>query len=64
MFIQIQKQEADGGNQLICRPKRDDYLECLHHKKERVRGDAIAAEAARQAAGGAAGGGNSHSGGH
>jgi len=47
---------------MVCKPKRDDYLECLHHKKERLRGDAIAAEAARQAAGGAPGGHGSHGG--
>lgn len=61
-LLHVQKKEADGGNQITCKPKRDDYLECLHHKKEKLRADAISAEAARQAAGGGSNGHGSHGG--
>ena len=47
-----QKEKSSTGNQATCRLARDDYLECLHHKKEILRNQAIQAEAARQAAGG------------
>lgn len=35
-----------------CKEKRDDYLECLHHRKEFTRLNAIYRETQRQAAAG------------
>mmetsp|Transcript_33816 Transcript_33816/g.34446 ORF Transcript_33816/g.34446 Transcript_33816/m.34446 type:complete len:80 (+) Transcript_33816:82-321(+) len=35
-----------------CAPLRDDYLECLHHRKELARKQAIEEEATLQAKGG------------
>ena len=54
----LQKSESDGGNQNTCKPMRNDYLECLHHKKELARVEAIATEAERQANPKAHGGGH------
>ena len=60
-FASCMKENSDGGEQqLKCRPRRDDYLECLHHKKEVKRVETIAAEAERQANGGSDGGGSGH----
>ena len=52
--FRVQKTSDDPKK--LCLAARDDYLECLHHKKELMRNLAIQEEAARQAAGGEFGG--------
>jgi hypothetical protein len=41
-----------------CLASRNDYLECLHHKRELKRVETIEAEANRQKNGSGAGGGH------
>ena len=54
-------QKTSDDPRKLCLAARDDYLECLHHKKELMRNLAIADEAARQAqGGGGSGGGGGH----
>ena len=48
----LQKVESDGGQQAVFKPLRNDYLECLHHKKEASRLRAMENEVKRQENGG------------
>ena len=59
-FVSVQKKDENPLTN--CFALRNDYLECLHHKKEAARKHAIDEEEAAQKKGGGHGGGNGHGG--
>eukprot|EP00192_Tetraselmis_astigmatica_P023475 CAMPEP_0117668854 /NCGR_PEP_ID=MMETSP0804-20121206/11789_1 /TAXON_ID=1074897 /ORGANISM="Tetraselmis astigmatica, Strain CCMP880" /LENGTH=74 /DNA_ID=CAMNT_0005476809 /DNA_START=116 /DNA_END=340 /DNA_ORIENTATION=+ len=48
----------ETDNPLKCNLLKEDYLECLHHRKEFARMSAIARQEKKNAAGASAGGGH------
>ena len=47
--------QSDADHPNACAPLRDDYLECLHHKKEFTRRNEVEAHRAAAGKGGAPG---------
>ncbi|PXF41073.1 NADH dehydrogenase [ubiquinone] iron-sulfur protein 5-B [Gracilariopsis chorda] len=47
-WLDFTKCLADADLPIDCKDLRDDYMECLHHKKEAQRRRAVAAELNRQ----------------
>ena len=61
-FMDFSECMAKAGDPIECKLPREDYFECLHHKKEFARINAIRKEEARIASGAPADGGHGHGG--